>query len=112
MYLYDLGELKAEELSEEYLRHIAGDQSLSFAKIEMSQGEYTVPHTHTNDEKVIVLKGKLLITSDKGQVVVQRNQMLLIPSRMEHSAIAIEDTVAIDIRTLPGGTALGCVNKR
>lgn len=99
MYLYDLGEPKGGELSEEYLRHIAGDRSLSFAKIEMSQGEYTVPHTHTNDEKIVVLKGKLLITSETGQVVVQGNQMLLIPSRIEHSAIAVEDTVAIDIRT-------------
>jgi len=101
MYLYDLGKPQEEDCSDSYLRHLVGGAPLSVAKIEIEKGVATTKHKHTSDERIVVVKGMLVFSFSTTDVAVGPNQMLLIPSQMEHSSIAVEDTVALDIRTRP-----------
>ena len=98
MYLYDLGKPKGDDYSESYLRHFVGGSRVSVAKIEIEKGVASLKHKHTSDERIVVLKGMLVVISDTTEVRVGPNQMLVIPSDMEHSAMAVQDTVVLDIR--------------
>jgi quercetin dioxygenase-like cupin family protein len=101
MYLYDLGKPKGEDYSESYLRHLVGGAPVYVAKIEIEKGVASNKHNHTSDERIVVLKGELVVIFATSEVIVRPNQMLLIPSQMEHSAVAAQDTVVLDIRTRP-----------
>lgn len=99
MYLYDLGRPKGEDYSESYLRHLVGGSAISVAKIEIEKGVASLRHKHTSDERIVVLKGLLIVIFDTTEVRVGPHQMLVIPSQMEHSAVAAQDTIVLDIRT-------------
>ena len=72
-------------------------ENISVAKIEVKRGSVTHPHSHNNEEVVLVLKGAWRFHLPDREVVVGPNQMLVIPPEVEHSSEALEDTVALDI---------------
>ncbi len=99
MCLYDLNNLKSVDVSDSYLRQVAVGMNISVARIQIRKGSTTQLHSHVSEEIVIVLKGKWRFTLPTHEVIVSPNQMLLIPSQLEHSSVALEDTIAIDICT-------------
>lgn len=99
MRFYDLETMGDEEISDLYRRKMVFGESLTVAQVEVKQGAITQPHTHTNEEVIIVLKGAWRFHMNGREETLRANQMLIIPPGVEHSAEAIEDTVAIDICT-------------
>ena len=97
MDLCDWDQMKAEEITELYQRKVARGESLTVARIEVKEGAITHPHSHENEEMILVLKGSWRFQLPSGEVTLKANQMLCIPRGVEHSSEALEDTVAIDI---------------
>ena len=57
-------------------------------------------HSHDNEQLTDVLKGALqfwLGSDDGEQVVVHEGEVLVIPSNLPHKAVALEDTIDVDI---------------
>lgn len=57
-------------------------------------------HSHDNEQLTYVLKGALqfwLESDDGEQVVVHEGEVLVIPSNLPHKAVALEDTIDVDI---------------
>ena len=63
------------------------------------KGGETKALSFEQEEVVIVLKGAWLFHLPTGDVTLRANQMLSIPSGVEHSSEALADTVALDICT-------------
>ena len=63
------------------------------------RGAVTQPHSHENEEVVVVLQGAWRFHIGSREVTLRANQMLAIPRGVEHSSEAIEDTIALDICT-------------
>lgn len=97
MDLCDWDEMKAEEITELYQRKVASGESLTVARIEVKEGAITHPHSHENEEMILVLTGSWRFNLPSGEVTLKADQMLCIPRGVEHSSQALEDTVAIDI---------------
>lgn len=97
MGFYDWDRMKPDEITDLYLRKIAAGESIVVAKIEVKEGSVTLPHSHDNEEVIIVLKGSWRFQMPDGDVLLSANQMLCIPAGVEHSSEALEDTVALDI---------------
>ena len=97
MKVYDLNEIKSDEINSSYLRKVVYGDSLSVAKVEVHEGQVTQSHSHETEEVIFVLKGCWLFHLPDGDVTLRDNQMLCIPSGTEHSSEALEDTVALDI---------------
>ncbi len=97
MDLCDWDQMKAEEITELYQRKVARCERLTVARIEVKEGAITHPHSHENEEMILVLKGSWRFQLPSGEVTVKADQMLCIPRGVEHSSQALEDTVAIDI---------------
>ncbi|HMG32578.1 MAG TPA: cupin domain-containing protein [Blastocatellia bacterium] len=99
MGIYDWNKMMPEEISELYTRKVALGENLTVAMVNVKQWAVTQPHSHDNEEVVIVLKGAWKFHLPDGEVVLTANQMLHIPPGTLHSSEALEDTTALDICT-------------
>ena len=97
MRICDFNSVKAEDVSWRYRRKFAVGQNLSVAMVEVLKGAKTLPHQHPNEEVVLVLRGSWRFCLRGEEVTLGANQMLSIPAGVQHSSLALEDTVAIDI---------------
>ena len=97
MCFYDLNNIEPAEVNPAYLRKVVAGENVTVARVEVNRGSITQAHTHENEEVIVVLKGAWLFRLPDGEVKVTSNQMLMIPSGVEHSSEALEDTVALDI---------------
>lgn len=97
MDVYDLDKLEGDEVNAAYRRKAVYGASMSVAKVEVSKGEMTQPHSHDTEEIIFVLKGTWLFHLPDGDALLQENQLLCIPAGVEHSSEVLEDIVAIDI---------------
>jgi len=89
--------MKAEEITELYLRKVAIGENITVARVEVKEGAITHSHRHENEEMILVLTGTWRFYLPSGEVTLEANQMLSIPPGVEHSSEALEDTVALDI---------------
>src|SRR5258708_1872506 len=97
MKFYDWESITAEEISDLYLRKVATGENITVARLEVKEGAITHPHSHENEEVILVLGGAWRFHLPDGPVTLSANQMLNIPAGVEHSSEALEDTVALDI---------------
>ncbi|HEY6186895.1 MAG TPA: cupin domain-containing protein [Pyrinomonadaceae bacterium] len=97
MGFYDWDKMKAEEITELYLRKVAIGKNITVARVEVKEGAITHAHTHENEEMILVLTGAWRFHLPSGVVTLEANQMISIPPGVEHSSEALEDTVALDI---------------
>lgn len=97
MCFYDWNKVQQQELAANYLRQVAVGENVTVARVEVKQGSVTPPHSHPNEELIVVLEGAWCFELPSGKVTITRNQTLLIPPGVEHSSEAIEDIVALDI---------------
>lgn len=61
------------------------------------KGAATLPHSHENEEVVLVLKGVWRFHVRGEDVTLHENEMLSISPGVEHSAVALDDVVAVVI---------------
>ena len=99
MGFYDWDRMRAEEITELYLRKVAIGDRLMVARVEVKEGAVTLPHSHASEEVIIVLKGAWRFRLPSGEVTLKENQMLCISPGVEHSSEALADTEALDICT-------------
>lgn len=67
------------------------------AQVFLKKGCVVASHKHESEQLTYILKGLMELTLPDGKVRLAEGQVLLIPPNLEHSAIALEDTVDLDI---------------
>jgi quercetin dioxygenase-like cupin family protein len=101
MSVCDWNNMKAEDVSWKYQRKAVEAGPLAVAMLEVLKGAATFPHAHANEEVILVLKGAWKFFLHGEEVILRDNQMLWIPAGAEHSSLALEDTLAVDICSSP-----------
>ena len=85
-------------------RMIAGERMM-IAHVYMEQGNVVPWHDHDNEQLTYILEGALEFTLGEGDAaqkrVVRAGEVLVIPSGLPHSAVALEDTLDVDIFAPP-----------
>jgi len=84
-------------------RLITGDRMM-LAHVYLKKGCVVPRHQHDNEQLTYILEGSLrfYIGEDEGTVVdVNAGEVLHIPSNVWHKAIALEDTLDVDIFSPP-----------
>jgi len=71
------------------------------ARILMKKGSIVPLHSHMNEQITYVLDGALQFRLDGREIVVRSGEVLCIPPNMPHEALALEDTVDLDIFNPP-----------
>ncbi|MDH5419437.1 MAG: cupin domain-containing protein [Candidatus Bathyarchaeota archaeon] len=97
MSLYSLSEIDEERVKDKLYRKLIVGKRVMLAQIILKKGCSVVSHRHESEQMTFVFEGLLEFTLPNGKVRVGKGQVLVIPSNLEHSAVAFEDTLEFDI---------------
>lgn len=80
---------------------VHGNEAM-LARIVLRRGAVVPRHSHHNEQITYVLEGALQFTLGDGQVLtVRAGELLVIPANMPHAALALEDTLDLDVFAPP-----------
>ncbi len=86
-----------EQISDLFSRRVITGEREMVGQIFLKQGCLVPTHSHESEQITYVLQGALKFRLAGSEVVVRPGEVLVIPSWVEHSAEALEDTVELDL---------------
>jgi quercetin dioxygenase-like cupin family protein len=99
--VYTWDQMPAEELSSSIGRRmITGDRTM-MARVYLKKGAFVPEHHHDNEQITFIVSGALEFKLNGETIVLRTGQVMVIPSNMPHSALALEDTDDMDVFTPP-----------
>ena len=90
-------EMEKEVVSETFARRFVHGEKAMLAQIFLKKGSVVPLHHHESEQISYVVEGALELELEGRRVVLRKGQVLVIPSNVPHSAVALEDTVDLDI---------------
>jgi quercetin dioxygenase-like cupin family protein len=96
-------DIPREELANQIGRRIVTGEKAMLAHVYLKQGSVVAMHEHPNEQLTYILEGSLRMefADDIADVVVRAGEVLVIPSGVPHGAVALEDTLDLDIFSPP-----------
>ena len=94
-------DVELETLSPLLGRQLVVGTNLMVARILLKKGGHVPKHSHFNEQVTYVLEGALRFTIEGREIDVRSGEVLCIPPHLPHEAVALEDTVDLDIFTPP-----------
>lgn len=101
---YRWEDLPLEEVSSQLRRKVITGGRIMLVHAFRRAGGFVEPHQHDNDQFTYVMHGRLrfwLGPNDEQEVVVGPGEVLHVPPNVPHRAIALEDTMELDIFSPP-----------
>ena len=97
-------DMPRERVTDAIDRRIITGPRMMIAHIYLKKDGLVPKHRHENEQITYVLEGALRFTlgEDEGQQIdVRAGEVLVIPSNVPHSALALEDTLDVDVFNPP-----------
>jgi quercetin dioxygenase-like cupin family protein len=97
---YRWAEIPAEQLRGTITRQLVTSERMMIAHVYLKQGDEVPLHSHENEQITYILSGALrfwLGGDDARLVTVRAGEVLVIPSGLPHRALALEDTLDLDV---------------
>jgi quercetin dioxygenase-like cupin family protein len=104
MQHYRWSDIAEEPLKGTITRRVISGERVMIAQVLLKKGDDVPKHSHHNEQLTYVVSGKLrLLLGEHGEheVVVGAGEVLVIPPNLPHSALALEDTVDVDVFSPP-----------
>lgn len=93
--------VELEALNPLLKRQFIVGERVMIARVLLKKGCVVPLHSHHNEQITYILDGALKFTLNGEEVVVRAGEVLCIPPNVPHDAVALEDTVDLDIFTPP-----------
>jgi len=94
---YRWDDIPEEQLNELLTRKIITGDRTMIAHIFLKKGCVVPAHSHDNEQMTYILKGALKFTVNGREILLSEGQVMHIPSNVVHAAVAVEDTLDMDI---------------
>ena len=97
---YSWDEMPAEQLKPGLSRKLITGERMMIAHVYFKSGEVVPRHSHENEQLTYVLSGTLRFwfgAKDEQEVMVRAGEVVVIPSHVPHRAVALEDTLDVDV---------------
>ncbi|HMH87866.1 MAG TPA: cupin domain-containing protein [Steroidobacteraceae bacterium] len=97
-------DLPAEKLKGGLTRKLITSDRMMIAHVHFNKGDDVPRHSHENEQITYILEGALLFklgADGEREVIVRAGEVLVIPSYLPHSAVALEDTLDVDVFNPP-----------
>ena len=75
---------------------ISGDKAM-IAQVFLKKDAVVPEHHHESEQITYILAGALRFELEGREVVVRKGEVLRIPSNVPHRAVALEDTLDVDV---------------
>ena len=86
-----------EAMSDVISRKIISGEKAMVAQVFIKKDAVVPAHQHESEQITYILEGALKFELDGKEVVVRKGEVLHIPSNVVHRAVALEDTLDLDI---------------
>jgi quercetin dioxygenase-like cupin family protein len=101
---YRWAELPAEPLKGGLTRRLITSERMMIAHVHFEKGDDVPWHSHENEQITYILEGALrfwLGFDGEREVIVRAGEVLVIPSHLPHRAVALENTLDVDVFNPP-----------
>ena len=93
--------VELETLNPLLQRQFVVGQDIMLARVLLKKGSVVPRHSHINEQITYILEGALKFSIDDKEIIVRAGEVLCIPPNMPHEAVALEDTVDLDVFNPP-----------
>jgi quercetin dioxygenase-like cupin family protein len=94
---YTWDSVPLEVMSEVISRKVISGQKAMLAQVFLKKDAVVPEHHHESEQLTYILEGALKFELEGREVIVRRGEVLQIPSNVPHRAVALEDTLDLDI---------------
>lgn len=97
---YRWDDMPKETVSDSLDRRLVTGARMMLAHVYLKKGCVVPKHSHENEQITYILEGALhfyLGEDQKDERIVRAGEVLVIPSNLPHKAVALEDTLDVDI---------------
>jgi len=100
-------EIRREQVTDDIARRLFTGERMMLAQVYLDEGAVVPWHSHENEQLTWVLQGALEFwvgeegSPDVRKVVVEAGDVLFIPSNVPHKAVALADTLDVDVFSPP-----------
>lgn len=89
--------MAVEQLNDKLTRQMISGENATISQLVLKKGATVPRHSHLNEQYSWIISGALKFVFDDREILVGAGEILLIPANVPHSAVALEDTVDVDI---------------
>jgi quercetin dioxygenase-like cupin family protein len=97
MRLFSWDEVKTEVMNPNVKRKVITGEKAMVAQVFIAKGGVVPEHQHESEQLTYIMEGALEFELEGRTVVVRKGEVLHIPSNVPHRAVALEDTLDLDI---------------
>jgi unsaturated pyranuronate lyase len=97
MQLVALEDVKKDQLNDKIWRRIITGEKAMLSQLHFVKGAYVPLHHHESEQISYVVQGKMKFEIAGKEIILSSGEVLVIPSNVPHSALALEDTLDFDI---------------
>lgn len=93
-------DMPKEKVTDALDRRLVTSERMMLAHVYLKKGCVVPKHSHENEQITYILEGALhfyLGEDQKDERIVRAGEVLVIPSNLPHKAVALEDTLDVDI---------------
>ena len=97
-------DMPKERVTDQISRRLVTGERMMLAHVYLDKGSIVPKHSHENEQLTYILEGALHFWIGEDQteeVIVRAGEVLLIPSHVPHRALALEDTLDVDVFSPP-----------
>ena len=94
---YRWDDIPHEPLNELLSRKIISGERTMIAHIFLKKGCVVPAHSHDNEQMTYIIKGALRFTVNGREILLKEGDVMHIPSNVVHAAVAVEDTLDMDV---------------
>ena len=94
---YRWDDIPEEPLNELLTRKIITGERTMLAHIFLKKGCVVPAHSHENEQMTYIIKGALKFTINGREILLKEGEVMHIPSNVVHAAVAVEDTLDMDV---------------
>ena len=89
--------MEIEQLNDKLSRQMISGENATVSQLLLKKGAAVPRHSHMNEQYSWIISGALKFVFDDREILVGAGDVLVIPANVPHSAVALEDTVDVDI---------------
>ena len=97
MSFYSWSKVPTEKVTDKLSRKLISGKKVMLAQVFLKKGCVVASHSHESEQMTYILSGSLKLRLPDREVTLNDGDVLHIPSTIEHSAVALEDTVDLDV---------------